>query len=203
MSTVRRLHSLPSDELPGGIILSGADTVRSRLLGLMGLPDLPRHRALLLPGCRSVHTLGMRFALDLVWLDARGKVLRQDAGVGPGRVRGCRWARAVVETRAGEGERVAAALAAVSSDGDLLPGLSRRTGAARGLLDEAGAGVAERLSGVELAGRRLRCARLAGDQQQRDPFARLAASRFSQPVAGEGGGDLVALGAQQARHDQP
>jgi uncharacterized protein len=39
----------------------------------------------------------MRFALDLHWLDADGATIRIDRGVPPGRVRGCRRARAVVE----------------------------------------------------------------------------------------------------------
>jgi uncharacterized membrane protein (UPF0127 family) len=39
----------------------------------------------------------MRFALDLVWLDADGRIVRVDRGVRPWRLRGCRAARAVVE----------------------------------------------------------------------------------------------------------
>ena len=38
----------------------------------MGLPALPPGSALLLPGCDSVHTLWMRMAIDVVFLDARG-----------------------------------------------------------------------------------------------------------------------------------
>jgi len=56
--------------------------------------------ALLLPRCRSVHTFGMRFGLDLVWLDAAGEVVRVDRGVPPCRVRSCRGARAVLEVPA-------------------------------------------------------------------------------------------------------
>jgi len=70
-----------------------------RLLGLALRP--PEGRALLLPGCRSVHTFGMRFALDLIWLDANGRVLGIDEGVPPGRVRGWRHAAAVLEAPAG------------------------------------------------------------------------------------------------------
>jgi hypothetical protein len=39
----------------------------------------------------------MRFALDLVWLDAGGGVVRVDRAVAPWRVRSCRRAAAVVE----------------------------------------------------------------------------------------------------------
>lgn len=84
MSIPRRLSPLPSLELPGGIRLTVASTRRSRLLGLAGLRALGRHHALLLPRCKSVHTFGMRFPLDLVWIDGADHVVRQDSGVKPG-----------------------------------------------------------------------------------------------------------------------
>jgi uncharacterized membrane protein (UPF0127 family) len=80
-----------------------ARTWGRRLLGLALQRGPPAGRALLLPGCRSVHTFGMRFALDLVWLDADGRVLAIDEAVPPGRVRGRRDAAAVLEAPAGAG----------------------------------------------------------------------------------------------------
>lgn len=53
--------------------------------------------ALLIRRCRSVHTFGMRFPLDLVWLDTDGVPVRVDRGVPPRRVRRCRGAAAVLE----------------------------------------------------------------------------------------------------------
>ena len=73
---------------------------RARLLGLAF-----RARAaepLLIPRCRSVHTFGMRFAIDVVFLDAGGRVLGVASNVPPCRVVSCRGAAAVVETAAGE-----------------------------------------------------------------------------------------------------
>ena len=52
---------------------------------------------LLIPRCNSVHTFGMRFRLDLLWLDPEGRVLRADRAVPPGRVRSCLGATAVLE----------------------------------------------------------------------------------------------------------
>jgi uncharacterized membrane protein (UPF0127 family) len=72
-----------------------------RVVGLALRPD--RGIALHLPRCRSVHTFGMRFPLDLVWLDEAGGVVRVDRGVPPCRVRSCRRARSVLEVRAGRG----------------------------------------------------------------------------------------------------
>jgi hypothetical protein len=68
----------------------------ARLLGL-ALRRRPPVHALLLPRCRSVHTFGMRFPLDLIWLDRNGRVLRVDEAVPPWRVRSCRDAAAVLE----------------------------------------------------------------------------------------------------------
>ena len=63
-----------------------ARTFRSRLLGLAFLAELPGDCWLLLPRCGAVHTFGMRFALDLVFLDERGGVLHSRSCVAPGRV---------------------------------------------------------------------------------------------------------------------
>jgi hypothetical protein len=75
-----------------------------RLLGLAWLRTLAPGAALLFPRCRSVHTFGMRFALDLVWLDAAGAVVRVDRGVPPRRLRWCLRARAVLELGAARHE---------------------------------------------------------------------------------------------------
>lgn len=77
-----------------------ARTPLTRMRGLLGRREPPPF-ALRLERCRCVHTVGMRFALDLHWLDAAGAVVRVDRGVPSGRVRACRRARAVVEVPAG------------------------------------------------------------------------------------------------------
>jgi uncharacterized membrane protein (UPF0127 family) len=88
-----------------------AHSLRSRLLGLALRGRPPPGRALLLPRCRSIHTFGMRYALDLVWLDRDGRVMGIDEGVRPWRVRARKDAAGVVEAPAGEGQRAAAAFA--------------------------------------------------------------------------------------------
>jgi uncharacterized membrane protein (UPF0127 family) len=88
----------------GARILIAADR-RSRLRGLTGLERLPEDQALLIERCRSVHTAGMRFPLDLLWLDRAGNVIRLDKNVKRRRLRTCVRARAVLETNAGCGER--------------------------------------------------------------------------------------------------
>jgi uncharacterized protein len=103
MAVPRRLSRLPSTCVPvlAGFDVRVASTRRARLLGLAGLSGVEPGTALLLPRTRSVHTLGMLFALDLVWLDARDDPIRIDRAVGPRRVASCRRARAVVELPSG------------------------------------------------------------------------------------------------------
>ncbi|HYV15861.1 MAG TPA: DUF192 domain-containing protein [Conexibacter sp.] len=91
-----RLRRLPRVER-AGLDVCLANGPLARLLGLAGLRSLPPDAALLLPRTRSIHTFGMRFALDLLWLDRAGRVVRVDRGVGPRRVRACRAADAVIE----------------------------------------------------------------------------------------------------------
>jgi uncharacterized protein len=62
------------------------------------------------PRCRSVHTIGMRFALDLIWVDGGGDTVRIDRDVGAWRVRSCREAFGVIECEAGQADAVLATL---------------------------------------------------------------------------------------------
>jgi uncharacterized protein len=91
-----RLARLPPATGFPGLEVRRADSFRTRLLGLAFL-DPPPHVALLLPRTRAVHTFGMRFALELRWLDAGGRVVRVDRRVPPRRLRACRAAAAVLE----------------------------------------------------------------------------------------------------------
>jgi len=105
-----RFDGLERRSLPGGLELVVASTRRSRARGLGGLDALPADRGLLLAPCRSIQTMTMRFALDLVWLDRAGRPVRIDEDVAPRRFRTCLRARAVVETPAGSGARFGEAL---------------------------------------------------------------------------------------------
>jgi uncharacterized membrane protein (UPF0127 family) len=79
-----------------------ADSVLSRLRGLLGTRELPRRHGLLLRPCKQVHSFFMQFALDLVFVDDRGRVLRTVEGFGRNRVSPfVRGASAVLELPAG------------------------------------------------------------------------------------------------------
>ena len=100
-SYTERFAGLPRRSLPGGLTLVEARGGKARRRGLARLESLPDDHALLIPRCFAVHTFGMRWALDLIWLGKGGRVVRADRGVPPGRMRACARARSVVETVAG------------------------------------------------------------------------------------------------------
>ncbi|MEN0015245.1 MAG: DUF192 domain-containing protein [Solirubrobacteraceae bacterium] len=106
--TPHHLRQLPSAVLGGGEVIHVARTFRARLRGLLGTDVLPSGHALLLTRTRSIHMLGMRLTIDLVWLDAEGRPVRVDHAVAPGSHHRCRAARSVLETPSGEGDRFAA-----------------------------------------------------------------------------------------------
>jgi uncharacterized protein len=86
-----------------GLQVPVATSFASRLLGLALLSRNRAWSGLLIPRCRSVHTFGMRFRLDLLFLDADGRVLEIRRDVRPARVARCARAAAVLEIPAREG----------------------------------------------------------------------------------------------------
>ncbi|MFT4035402.1 MAG: DUF192 domain-containing protein, partial [Patulibacter sp.] len=106
--TPPRLVGLPHIVLGSGEVIHIAASFRSRLRGLLGTDQLPPHHALLLTRTRSVHTVGMRIDLDLVWVGRKGELAGLDEGIGPGMQRSRRGAWGVLEVASGSGPRFAA-----------------------------------------------------------------------------------------------
>lgn len=92
-----RFDRLPRSRLDPGEGVAVAADRRARLLGLALLDRAAAGPGLLIPRCSSVHTFGMRFALDLHFLDAAGAVLATRLAVPPYRFASCRGAAAVLE----------------------------------------------------------------------------------------------------------
>ena len=82
-----------------------AESWWARLRGLGRRREPPDGWGLLFPRCRSVHTFGMRFPIDLVFLDRHGWPIAIRRGVQPGRIVRHRKAAAVIETKAGDADR--------------------------------------------------------------------------------------------------
>lgn len=79
-----------------------AATFRERSVGLLGRGELPSGQALWLCPCSSIHTFGMHFAIDLIYLARDLCVVRIVRDVHPNRVSFGGWAaRSVIELQAG------------------------------------------------------------------------------------------------------
>lgn len=78
-----------------------------RAAGLLALPPLKPGEALLISPCGSVHSFGMRYAIDVVFCDREGRVLRVARALQPRRLCVGGWrARWVLELLAGEAARL-------------------------------------------------------------------------------------------------
>jgi uncharacterized protein len=88
-SSVARLWIQSSENVrrPTDVSVRIADTFWSRLIGLLGRRSLGLGEGLLLDPCSSIHTMGMRFSIDVVFLDRAGRVLGFADDVVPNRVR--------------------------------------------------------------------------------------------------------------------
>ena len=80
-----------------------AASLWERLRGLLGRASLGPGAALLIERCGSIHTVGMRFAIDAVFLDRAWRVVRVIRNIRPGRLMVCGgWGAArVLESEAG------------------------------------------------------------------------------------------------------
>jgi uncharacterized membrane protein (UPF0127 family) len=95
-----------------------AETPASRRRGLLGTDSLPDGNGLVITSCRHVHTFGMRYPIDVVFVDSSWTVRRVVHNLKPGRLsplvlRG----RAVLELPAGKIEETG------TENGDLLDAL--------------------------------------------------------------------------------
>lgn len=97
----------------GTIIVSRDDTeivrirgmqtqsIKERLGGLLVLEPLQQDQGLWITPCNSVHTLGMNYALDLVYIDKNNHVRGLVKGLKPWRMSLCFQAKSVLELVAG------------------------------------------------------------------------------------------------------
>ena len=96
----RRFRRLPRETVLG-FTVPVASTRASRLLGFALLRREEAGEGLLIPKCRSVHTFGMRFPLDLLFLAEDGRVVRLDRAVPPWRIVRCPESASVLELPSG------------------------------------------------------------------------------------------------------
>ena len=78
-----------------------ADTSPKRNKGLLGRNSLAPGEALWIVPCDSVHTFGMRFPIDLIYLDRNNRIKKLCLEVPAWRVSACLTAHSIIELPAG------------------------------------------------------------------------------------------------------
>ena len=86
---------------PVATMVEIAATRTSRRRGLLGRDRLDEASAMLLAPCTAVHTAGMRFAIDVVFVDRQGYAVKVVRNLRPWRIALAARGRAVVEMAAG------------------------------------------------------------------------------------------------------
>jgi uncharacterized protein len=86
-------------ELAGSVAV--ADRAATRNKGLLGRNGLGPGEGLWIIPCEAIHTFGMRFSIDLVYLDRNKRVKKVTSDVRPWRMSGCLLAHSVLELASG------------------------------------------------------------------------------------------------------
>lgn len=88
-----------------------ARSPRERTKGLLGTEKLPRGGGLWIIPCRSVHSFGMRYEIDILFLDRQGRVVGMYQWFRRNRLSRIFWsARGVLELSAGTIDRTSTAV---------------------------------------------------------------------------------------------
>lgn len=82
-----------------------ADTSAKRRTGLLKHESLPAGEGLWIVPCEAVHTFGMRFPIDIAFLNRKRKILKIRKEMGKRRIALCLWAHSVLELPSGTLER--------------------------------------------------------------------------------------------------
>jgi uncharacterized membrane protein (UPF0127 family) len=78
-----------------------ARSFQDRLKGLLLTKELPWGQALVIRPCNSIHTIGMSYNIDVLFINSRNQVVKMAADVKPYRAIICWHSRYVIELPAG------------------------------------------------------------------------------------------------------
>ncbi len=98
---VRMRVSNPTRETVLADSLEVAGNGSSRRKGLLGRDRLIPGEGLWIIPCEAIHTFGMQFPIDLVYLDRKHRIIKTRSHVGPGRLSACLSAHSVLELPSG------------------------------------------------------------------------------------------------------
>jgi uncharacterized membrane protein (UPF0127 family) len=78
-----------------------ADTSKKRRVGLLKHQSLDPGQGLWIAPCEAIHTFGMKFPIDVVFMDRKKKVMKVRENMCRGRMTLCLWAHSVLELPVG------------------------------------------------------------------------------------------------------
>lgn len=88
-----------------GCAIGIADRAATRRKGLLGRSRLNPGEGLWIVPCQGIHTWGMKFPIDVLYLDRKKTVRKLQRAVRPWRLSVCLWAHSVLELPAGALDR--------------------------------------------------------------------------------------------------
>ena len=100
-----RTQHVPAAPGAAALQLRTTESISERMRGLLGRCALAPGEALLLTPCNMVHTVGMAYAIDVVFADGEGVIRKISPAVPALRIRACLRARYALELAAGEAAR--------------------------------------------------------------------------------------------------
>ncbi len=110
---MRVLNKISGNEIVSDLAV--ADTILSRMKGLLGKKSMLPGEGLLIKPCKGIHTFGMRFHIDAIFLDKNCRVVEVVRNIGPNRMsRIYLTAASVLEVPAGTADQSS------TKSGDLL-----------------------------------------------------------------------------------
>ncbi len=79
---------------------------RERTRGLLSHDSLPDGEGMWFPACRLIHTFGMKFSIDLVYLNEQLEICKIVEDMRPGRLSACLAAESVIELISGAAKKL-------------------------------------------------------------------------------------------------
>lgn len=78
------INATKKREIAGVVVM--ADSVLKRLKGLLGQTTLKKGQSLWLRPCKGIHTIGMKFPIDAIFLDKKNTVVAVRSNLLPNRM---------------------------------------------------------------------------------------------------------------------
>ncbi len=101
-----RVHFFDGARRVAGLAAQRTETLLERSRGLLGRDPLAAGDGLLITPCNAVHTFGMGYPIDLVYVARDRRVRKIVSGLRPRRLSWCPGAHAVLELAAGAAARL-------------------------------------------------------------------------------------------------